>query len=139
MSGKIRPGPRELGAPRRLLGLEILDRAVGRDDEDAAEDGPADEEALVLEVRHEDPRARGRLDADGLLERDEEAPLEQLPAQVVGDLQAGRVRQLGVDRAQRARGLLGVELDDALALLREDAKDALRRAQRGPGEAVARC
>ena len=74
--------------------------------------------------------------ADRVLEADEEALLEQPPAQVVGDAQAGRGLELGVDLAQRARGLLGVELDEALALLREHAERALRRAQRGPAQAV---
>ena len=92
--------------------------------------------SLVLEVGHEQPRPGRGVDADGLLEADEEALLQQPPAQVVGDLQAGRDLQLGVDVAQLARGLLGVELDEALALLAEDAKRALRRAQRGPDEAV---
>ena len=36
--------------------------AVRRDDEHAAQHGTADEQALVLEVGHDDPRAVGRLD-----------------------------------------------------------------------------
>ena len=138
MSGKIRPVCASSGRFAASLGLEILDRPVGCDDEDAAEHRPPDQDPLVLEVGHHDPRALGRLDADRLLERDQEVALEQTPAQVVGDLQARRDLQLGVELAQRARGLLGVELDDPLALLAEDAKRALRRAQRGPDEAVGR-
>ncbi len=88
--GEDPAGDREVGSPRRLLGLEVLDLAVRRHEEDAAEDRPADEQALVLEVRHEDARSIVRLDPDRFFERDEEAPLEQLPAQAVGDLQPRR-------------------------------------------------
>ena len=56
VSEKTAPGLRQLGPARGLLGLEVLDRAVGRDDEHAAEHRPADEDPLVLEVGHEQPR-----------------------------------------------------------------------------------
>ena len=120
MSEKSRPRERQLGPARGLLGLEVLDLAVGRDDEHAAEHRPADEDALVLEVGHDDPRAARRLDADRLLEADQEAALEQLPAQVVGDLQA-RARPAARRRSGAASG-----------------RSAGRRARRGPGSSARR-
>ena len=132
--GEDPAGLGELRAPRGLLGLEVLDRPVRRDDEYPAQLGAPDEQALVLEVGHDDPRAVGRLDPDGRLELDQEALLEQAPAQVVRHLQAGRDREFGVELAQRAGRLLGVELHQALALGRVGAEDALRRAQRRPAQ-----
>src|SRR3712207_7796101 len=50
-----------------------------------------------------DARAVGRVDADRLLEIDQEALLEQPPAQAVGDPEAGRHLEFGVDLPQRPR------------------------------------
>ena len=80
----------------------------------------------------------GADDARRLAEVDEVVLLEQLPAQVVGDLLAGRVLEGRVDLLERARRLVGVQRHDPLALLGEDADDPVGRAQGGPALALRR-
>ena len=106
------------------------------DDEDAAEDRAAHQEALVLDVGHDDQRLarRRRESPPDSASVDQEVLLEQAPAQVVGDLLPGRVLERARrPRLTRARRLPGVERHDPLALLGEDADDPIG-AQRGPGE-----
>ena len=76
----------------------------------------------------------GVLDPRRRLEIDQEALLEQPPAQVVRDLEGRVRRRTRIELAQRARRLLGVELHQTrlLAVVRNTPWGVRRAVQRRP-------